>query len=82
MKRSPFYELHVKAGAKMASRAWATPIEYVGVKEEHEAVRQRAGIIDFSSMGEISIKGKEKRFTAICNPSDMEQIVYNMLHIG
>jgi aminomethyltransferase len=59
LKRSPFYELHVKAGAKMASRAWATPMEYVGVKEEHEAVRQRAGIIDFSSMGEISIKGKD-----------------------
>lgn len=59
MKRSPFYELHLKAGAKMASKAWATPMEYVGIKEEYEAVRHRAGIIDFSSMGQIDIKGKD-----------------------
>lgn len=59
MRRTPFYELHIKSGAKMAQGAWALPMEYTGVKEEHEAVRQRAGITDFSSMGQINIKGKD-----------------------
>lgn len=59
MKRSPFYEFHLKAGAKMSQGAWASPLEYVGAKQEHEAVRQRAGITDFSSMGQIDIKGKD-----------------------
>lgn len=29
-----------------------------------------------------AIKGKPKRFEKICNPADMEQGVYDMLHIG
>lgn len=59
MKRTPFYELHLKAGAKMTQGGWALPLEYVGVRQEHEAVRQSAGITDFSTMGQIDIKGKE-----------------------
>lgn len=59
MKMTPFYELHVRAGAKMSQGAWALPLEYVGIKQEHEAVRQRVGITDFSSMGQIDIKGKD-----------------------
>lgn len=59
MRRTPFYELNVKAGAKMTQGAWALPMEYTGTKQEHEAVRQRAGITDFSSMGQVDIKGKD-----------------------
>ncbi|HCA30158.1 MAG TPA: threonine synthase [Ruminococcaceae bacterium] len=29
-----------------------------------------------------AIKGKNKRFHNVCSPADMEQIVYEMLHIG
>ena len=35
------------------------PISYSGIKEEHEAVRQRAGIFDVSHMGEFIVRGKE-----------------------
>ena len=30
----------------------------------------------------VSIKGKDSRFMDICNPADMEQAVFEMLHIG
>lgn len=59
MKRTPFYELHLKAGAKMSSAGWALPLEYTSVAQEHQAVRQCAGLTDFSSMGEIDLKGSE-----------------------
>jgi len=29
----------------------------------------------------LSIKGKAVRFANVCNPSDMEQAVYSLLHI-
>lgn len=35
------------------------PISYSGIKEEHEAVRNNAGIFDVSHMGEFIVKGKE-----------------------
>lgn len=29
----------------------------------------------------LSVRGKSKRFEYVCKPSDMEQAVYNLLHI-
>ena len=33
------------------------PIQYAGIKQEHEAVRQRSGLFDVSHMGELIIRG-------------------------
>jgi aminomethyltransferase len=33
------------------------PVQYVGIKKEHEAVRTRAGLFDVSHMGEIIVEG-------------------------
>jgi aminomethyltransferase len=33
------------------------PVQYEGIKKEHEAVRQRAGLFDVSHMGEILVEG-------------------------
>jgi aminomethyltransferase len=33
------------------------PVQYTGLSEEHEAVRNRAGLFDVSHMGEIAIRG-------------------------
>lgn len=38
---------------------WALPVQYTGIIEEHNAVRQTAGIFDVSHMGEIEISGPE-----------------------
>jgi len=58
MKKTPLYERHVEAGAKMAEFAgWMMPILYTGVLKEHAAVRSTAGIFDVSHMGEIVVEG-------------------------
>ena len=35
------------------------PIQYKGITEEHNAVRQEVGVFDVSHMGEVRIKGPE-----------------------
>ncbi len=35
------------------------PVQYAGIKKEHEAVRQRAGLFDVSHMGEIIVEGPQ-----------------------
>lgn len=36
---------------------WFLPVQYNGIKEEHEAVRKNVGIFDVSHMGEIFVSG-------------------------
>ena len=38
---------------------WDMPVQYSGIMEEHNAVRNAVGIFDVSHMGEIEIRGKE-----------------------
>ena len=35
------------------------PIQYKGITEEHNAVRQEVGVFDVSHMGEVRVKGPE-----------------------
>jgi len=57
-QRTALYDCHVELGAKMVDFAgWEMPIEYAGIKKEHEAVRSSAGLFDLSHMGEIWVSG-------------------------
>jgi aminomethyltransferase len=48
----------VAAGAKLVAFAgWEMPIQYAGIRQEHLAVRQRAGVFDVSHMGQIETRG-------------------------
>jgi aminomethyltransferase len=38
---------------------WEMPVEYRGIREEHRAVRERAGLFDVSHMGEFIVEGPE-----------------------
>ncbi len=38
---------------------WSMPVQYSGVKDEHLAVRSRAGLFDVSHMGEITVLGED-----------------------
>ncbi len=38
---------------------WELPVQFSSIKEEHEAVRTRAGLFDVSHMGEFEVKGKD-----------------------
>jgi aminomethyltransferase len=58
MKNTPFTAFHIEAGAKMLPFAgFNMPIEYSGIKDEHNTVRNGVGVFDVSHMGEIWVKG-------------------------
>ncbi len=60
MKRTPLYEAHAKAGAKLIDfGGWEMPVQYAGILEEHRTVRTRAGLFDVSHMGEIDVRGPQ-----------------------
>lgn len=60
VRKTALYEAHVKAGGKIIDFAgWALPVQYEGIIEEHEAVRQAAGLFDVSHMGEVEVVGKD-----------------------
>ena len=58
MKTTAFTKYHLAAGAKMAEFAgYNMPIEFTGINDEHQTVRQGVGVFDVSHMGEIWVKG-------------------------
>nr|WP_295974269.1 glycine cleavage system aminomethyltransferase GcvT [uncultured Bacillus sp.] len=58
LKRTPLYEVYKEYGAKIIDfGGWELPVQFSSIKEEHEAVRTRAGLFDVSHMGEITVKG-------------------------
>lgn len=60
MKRTPFYHQIVAAGATMSEvQGWAMPDVFSNARAEHLAVRERAGLADWSSTGEIEIQGRD-----------------------
>jgi aminomethyltransferase len=58
LRRTPLFDRHVAAGAKLVDFAgWEMPVQYEGVRPEHMAVREACGIFDVSHMGEIETSG-------------------------
>ena len=56
--RTPLYERHLEAGARMVPFAgWEMPVQYEGVIAEHRAVRGDAGVFDVSHMGQLHVEG-------------------------
>jgi len=57
-QRTPLYQNHVRAGARLVEFAgWEMPVQYEGLLAEHEAVRTRVGLFDVSHMGEVIFRG-------------------------
>ena len=58
MKTTAFTGKHIELGAKMVPFAgYNMPVEYFGINEEHNHVREKVGVFDVSHMGEIWVKG-------------------------
>lgn len=54
------HDRHVKQGALMSPfGGFDMPIQYKGITEEHNAVRQDVGVFDVSHMGEVRITGPD-----------------------
>lgn len=59
MKNTALTETHQTLGAKLVPFAgYNMPVQYEGVKVEHETVRKSIGVFDVSHMGEFLIEGK------------------------
>jgi aminomethyltransferase len=60
LKRTPFYDFHVSAGAKLVDFAgWEMPILYRSINDEHEQTRRSGSIFDVSHMGRLHFSGKD-----------------------
>jgi aminomethyltransferase len=61
LKRTPLFELHVQAGAKLVPfGGWEMPVQYGdGIRAEHLAVRNAAGVFDVSHMGQVEVRGPD-----------------------
>lgn len=61
-KQTPLYDEHARRGAKlMEFGGWAMPIQYTGILDEHQAVRNAVGLFDISHMGQVIISGTGAR---------------------
>src|SRR5438270_11984318 len=61
-KKTPFYEEHVRLGAKIVPFAgWLMPVQYTSIMEEHQAVRDNVGMFDISHMGQLVVDGAGAR---------------------
>jgi glycine hydroxymethyltransferase len=60
LKRTRLYDLHVELGARMVPFAgWEMPVRYESVLEEHNAVREAAGLFDVTHMGVFQAEGPD-----------------------
>jgi len=56
--RTPLYESHVALGGKVIPFAgWEMPVQYTGIVQEHQAVRNAVGAFDISHMGQFIVSG-------------------------
>lgn len=59
LQRTPLFVEYAKYGGKTIDfGGWELPVQFSSIKEEHEAVRNFAGLFDVSHMGEIVVEGK------------------------
>lgn len=60
LKRTPLFESYSNYGGKTIDfGGWELPVQFSSIKEEHEAVRTKAGLFDVSHMGEIFVSGPD-----------------------
>src|ERR687885_217456 len=67
LRRTPLYEEHKALGARLVDFAgWEMPVQYAGIKAEHQAVRNDVGLFDVSHMGEVVFRGPQAEEAAVC----------------
>ena len=85
-KRTCLYDKHVALGALISPfGGFDMPIQYSGIVDEHQAVRQACGVFDVSHMGEVLVSGTEAKryvnhiFTNDVTKAAAGQILYGMM---
>ncbi len=75
MKLTPLYEWHAKHANMGPYGGYLTPVWYKGITEEHNAVRNDAGIFDITHMGKFWFKGRDaKEFLSYISVSNLENL--------
>ncbi len=60
MHQTALHDWHVAHGGRMVDFAgWEMPIQYTSIIDEHQAVRQRAGLFDIGHMGRLKFTGPD-----------------------
>lgn len=74
--RTPLYQQHLAAGAKMVDfGGWDMPLNYGSQMEEHHQVRRDVGMFDVSHMTVVDVTGSEaKAFLRYLLANDVERL--------
>lgn len=60
LQKTPLHQWHADAGARLVDFAgFDMPVQYTGITEEHNAVRNVAGLFDISHMGRLWFTGPD-----------------------
>lgn len=59
LKRTPLYDVYKDEAKMVPFGGWEMPVQFSGIKQEHEAVRTKAGLFDVSHMGEVLVSGPD-----------------------
>ena len=58
--KTPLYEQAKSLNARFVPfSGWSMPVQFSGLKQEHQAVRSNVGMFDISHMGKFALKGKD-----------------------
>jgi sarcosine oxidase subunit alpha len=84
VRRTPMHDWHRRNGATMMDAGnWKRPQVYTTCEEEYTAVRQRAGLIDVSTLGKIELRGRDVvRFLEFIYPNRFENLKVGRVRYG
>ncbi|SET61804.1 aminomethyltransferase [Salinibacillus kushneri] len=79
LQKTPLYPLYQEYGAKTIDfGGWALPVQFSGIKKEHEVTRTKAGLFDVSHMGEIIVSGPQSEaFLQKMLTNDLSKLTVN-----
>jgi aminomethyltransferase len=83
LKRTAFYDIHKKLGAKIVPFAgYEMPVQYPeGITAEHLAVRKQCGLFDVSHMGEFMVRGPQAvEFVSYVTTNDVAGLAIGQVH--
>ena len=68
LKRTPLFQLYLNANCRLVPFAgWEMPIQFSGLINEHQAVRNEVGLFDISHMGVLQLVGNKSNEFATWN---------------
>ena len=67
-QKTDLYETHIAIGAKIVSfSGFLMPLQYSGIIDEHNSVRNSVGLFDLSHMGEFTVRFLEPSIKTLEN---------------